>query len=160
MRLPDLFETRTAPLYHGCYLGAALAILASGTIEDRTTHLPRPGSVYPISVTGVSLTRSRSVAERFGTVVFQFDQTRLRQRHRIVAQDFWGQSKEPSLAGGRRQGPFAEAEEFLIGPLHDAQRYVTAIFLTQRQMDWAERYHLDSAQPLLHHPLLRITHLT
>jgi hypothetical protein len=157
MILLDLLETRTAPLYHGCYLGGALRIIADATLEARTEHQPRPGSRHQATIAGISLSRSRGVAANFGEVIFQFDQDRLRRRHRIVPHDYWGHSSEPALAGGaRRQAKYAEAEEFLIGPLVDPMRYVSGIFITRRRFDWARKYHAEQSEPLLSHRLLHV----
>lgn len=156
MLVLDLLETRTAALYHGCGLGGALQIIQKNTLEDRTSHeLPISGGITQ-SVTGTSLSRSLSVAREFGDVVFEFDQGRLRQRFRLIPIDYWGRGSEPDLAGvGRRQGKYAEAEEFLVGPLTNVMRYVTALYMTQKRFDWAQKY-LEASQPLLTHPLLKI----
>jgi hypothetical protein len=154
MLVSDLTETRAASLYHGCGLGGALQIIARNTLEDRTQHELAPGSE---PVTGTSLSRSLRVAWGFGDVVFEFDQTRLRQRFRLIPVDYWHRALEPDLTGvGRRRGKYAEAEEFLIGPLTNVMRYVTAIHMTPQRLAWAMKYHQEQSQPLLTHPLLKV----
>lgn len=154
----DLIETRVASLYHGSGVGGALRIIEHDILEDRTQQkLPTGTREKRVKwITGVSLSRSLQIALTFGDVVFQLDQVRLRQRFRIIPIDYWGHAYEPELTGiGRRHGKYAEAEEFLIGPLTNVMRYVTAIYMTKKQKKWSMKYHSGS-EPLLTHPLLKV----
>lgn len=142
-----------ASLYHGSGLGGALRIIAKNTLEDRTNH-QLPGTKE--WVTGVSLSRSLLVARRMGDVVFELNQVQLRQRFRLVPIDYWGNANEPQLTGvGRRRGSYAEAEEFLIGPVINVMRYVTGMYMARKRVEWAQKY-FGQSQPLLTHPLLKV----
>ena len=157
MELIDLFEHRAASLYHGCGVGAAIHIIARNIIEDRTEHLARPGDPFRHDVSGVSFSRSYLVAKQFGDVVLQLDWRKLATRFKIEPIDYWAHSKSPEAFGlSRRFGKFAEAEEFVLGPITQAMRYVEAIHLTRKAFHRIEVGGDERVMALIRHPLLRI----
>jgi hypothetical protein len=165
MRFSEIInEGRDAPLYHGTSRQIALAIIMQGKVRARTEQ--KLHKTWDDPTLGVSLTRDLRVAlEKFGPVVFQFDQTRLVQRMKVIPWDYWGSGYEVrDVAGTRRQGQYAEAEEFVVGDIPFS--LVTAILMTENT-----RRHIQSEDringqetgsegglyaPLLRHPLLRI----
>jgi hypothetical protein len=159
MELFDLFETRIASLYHGCGIGGAVQILKANTIEDRTFQFPRPGSPFTEDVTGVSLSRSMQIAKTFGSVILQLDWPKLSQRFKIEPIDYWGHSNEVSRGiVPRRRENYAEAEEFVLGPITNLGRYLLAIHIDRKHFHrYVNNFHTDDDLGLLRrHPLLRI----
>lgn len=157
MILREIFlEGREAPLYHGAGLGGAMRIIEDNVFEARTHHIPKPGG-FTEDVFGVSLTRSFEIARYFGDIIFVLDQRKLAYRYKIVPHDFWGLSKEPQVTGiGRRRGDYAEAEEFVIGPIEQADRYIISICVLARDLKTMKHRFPDSALLLFDHPLLKV----
>ena len=128
IEMESLLEARTASLYHACGFHAAIQILGADKIEARTRHV----SAHGHDVMGVSLTRSPQFAGSWGDVVFEIDQQLLIYHHKVIPVDFWGKSNEPQLANvGRRRGAYAEAEEFVMGPINELSRMLKAIRITK-----------------------------
>lgn len=143
---------RGASLYHGSGLGGAMNIIRTDTFQASTLH-----AIGDELTGGVSLTRSPVQARTFGYVVFALDQIKLQQRHRIVPIDYWGQSREPVMVGsGRRLGRYAEAEEFVIGPIEHAEQYITAIYVERKVLDRYQKEYGEQITVLTDHPKLAI----
>jgi hypothetical protein len=156
----QIVEGRDAPLYHGCSVYAAIQMLNQNRIDARTVQLANDLRRLGEPTEGVSLARSRTIARRFGHVVLQLDQRRLAQRYRILPIDYWGLSPEVKIQDSRRHGQYAEAEEFVVGPIEPLAPLLQAIFLTPHGLEQIERRHTaewqHEAACLLQHPLLRI----
>lgn len=166
-----LREGRDAPLYHGTHLAAALEILKNDTIEARSSHetsriaalggQPSLGQTTE-AIQGVSLTRSRDQALHFefGEIVFELDQRKLSQTHKLIPFDYWsaGHLNEPSGRGHHLPHTDKnEAEEFCVGAIKPASRYITAIYMSRRRYGYnTKHYPQEVLRPLLDHPLLRI----
>jgi hypothetical protein len=147
-------EGRDAPLFHGTGFPNAVHILDDKEIEARTLQFApnRDG------LKGVSLSRSMDVSKRWGPVVFEFDQAKLAHRYRMNPIDYWGQGREPELAGeARRHGRFAELEEFIDGPIRDPERYLKAIHISVAGAKRALGFGLmaDDIRRLMKHPLAK-----
>lgn len=155
MDLSQLFERREAPLYHGTSPWTAVAILSDDQILAATGHSPsliKAQSKTPM-VRGVSLTRDIRIARRFGPVVFVLDQEALASRHKIVPVDYW--HRAPEAKHSRRRGDYHEAEEFCIGDIRPASRYVRSILISPSTKATIERDNGSFYEVLLKHPLLR-----
>ena len=131
-----LLEGRDAPLYHATGPGNALFIIENNEFKPRTSH-----SLKKVGLSdheeGISLSRNIHSARLFGDVVFELDQRKLSQNYRMIPFDYWGLSNEPENVGlGRRKERYAEAEEFVIGPIKNASRYITAIHISQRTLKY------------------------
>jgi hypothetical protein len=153
-RTASINEGRDAPLFHGTGFPNAVHILDNKEIEARTLQFApnRDG------IKGVSLSRSMDVSKRWGPVVFEFDQAKLAHRYRMNPIDYWGQGREPELAGeARRHGRFAELEEFIDGPIRDPERYLKAIHISIAGAKRAISFGLmaDEIRTLLRHPLAK-----
>lgn len=172
MKYVELIEGRDAPLYHGTYLGAALRILATDTIEARSHHesarmaglggMPSFDDDKADLIRGVSLTRSRAQALHFdfGPIVFELDQRKLARTNKLIPFAYWGAGhlSEPSVRGHRPKGVDPnEAEEFCVGAIKPATRYIIAIYYRRQQYNQDNRnFSKETLQPLLDHPLLRV----
>lgn len=173
MLLTDLFEHalldegRDSPIYHGTNWWSALEIIKRDIIQAKTIHVPKINNTYQRTVSGVSFSRDIRVSQTFGPVVFVFDQAKMVRNHKLVPIDFWGYSSE-TKNGKRRRDHYAEAEEFLIGPLKNMSRYLIEIQARWKDVDRAEleetghiklRYAddeaLDHYDALAFHPLLK-----
>ena len=138
MLLDELFEARTAYLYHGTNGMSAARILEDDKLGAHTSHLRGNLSLHATKygreerIVGVSTTRSRAFASRWGEVVFELDQVRLRQSYRLAPIDFYSDHpiKDPRY---RRE----ESEEFVISPvgIKPLSRYLTAIYINQATFD-------------------------
>lgn len=163
MLLKDIFliEGRDAPLYHGTSLGNALKIIKGNEIWGGTQHdLNRDDE----PVFGVSLTRSKHLAQGFAGnngVVFELDQAKLVQNHKLVPIDYWAfhNPKKKSLRG---LGPHVggdryEYEEFCVGSIEPLNRFLKAIHMTGKGYRRAEtEYAWNAVQELLDNPMLRV----
>ena len=130
-------EGRDAPLYHGTSVADAVEIINTDEMEARTPQVHM--GLFPQKpkhvVKGISLSRNHRVASQFGPVVFEFDQRKLVHRHKIIPFQFAdseiagypkaiaARSTEGSVTGAYS----AESEEFVIGPIRDVDKYITAI---------------------------------
>lgn len=138
-------------LYHSTDVDMAIQILDQNRIEDRTSHAEslrlrldrlgvRPSEVQSGEttawregtkwITGVSLTRSLPFARSWKKVgvVLALDARALRSRHRLIPMTYYARHQEntPSMP---------EAEEFLLGPLKDVKRYLSAIYISKFTLD-------------------------
>src|ERR1700693_5067038 len=110
---PTLAEGRyngTALLYHSSDPSNALLIISSGNIEPRTT-----ATIDGHKVNGVSLTRSRWFAIAYNSVIFGFDEQKIRRCYRRKLVPYVDSTLDVISevnADWRR-----EAEEFLTAPL-------------------------------------------
>jgi hypothetical protein len=165
-----LVEGRDAPLYHGTHLGAALEILRTNRIKANSYHEPSRlaglGGMPSFdknadSVTGVSLTRSREQALHFdfGEIVFELDQRKLSYTHKLIPFDYWGAGhlNEPNMRGQPAiSGDKNEAEEFCVGPISPANKYIMAIYMNRKRHSYNTRHFAaDVLRPLFDHPLFR-----
>lgn len=157
MLICDLFEGRDAPLYHGTAFYNARRILANNTFEAKTMqdHSRTTKEIY-----GVSLTRDPRFAKTFGPVVFVLDQTKLRHNYKIMPVDYWGHSNEISMGpqSQKKKGKYAEAEEFVVGPVTNADRYIMAINIDSKSLKSYQEavINTDQLSILLDHPLLNM----
>lgn len=164
MRIDELFESvHPAVLYHCTAADSAGKIIYTNTILDNTDHnvrLPygktrtgfRPTDINKYdNVKGVSLSRNPFFARRWGSgegVVLVLDGEKLRQNYRIVPFDYYKNR--------------AEAEEFLVGPLKNVNRYLKSIVMSQKTFDELQEYDdqfIEGHKPyedILTHPLLKI----
>ena len=134
-----LTEGRDAPLYHGTSYSNAAAILAANIIEARTSQFLSGYKNRPTK--GVSLSRNWRMSGGWGPVMFELDQRVLRHNHKIVPVNY-GQE----IAA--RSTEYAEAEEFVVGPISELDRCLLAIYVTRV----AGRHNRDLMDALAQHP--------
>jgi hypothetical protein len=149
MQLNDLLETRAASLYHATGFANAVQIITDDMFRDKTEHtLPDVGSVK-----GVSFTRNFRFAFGWSFVTFEVDRIRLAQHYRLHPFNYW-QSPEKTSSDARQ-----EAEEFVIGPISKASRYITAIHIGKHR-PWDNPSAVAALKgffdPLSQHPLLKV----
>lgn len=145
---------RDASLYHETGLWSAMEIIHTDAFLDKTVHFIGNQEEF-----GVSLSRNFAWAKDWGYVVFALNQQKLRQTHKIVTIDYWAHSHEvTSGAIHRRKDRHAEAEEFVIGAIDKAQRYIVAIHVEQSVLQrWQQQYPHDKRIALLFdHPKLQL----
>lgn len=160
MKLEDLFESRSAPLYHGTSMFLASEIINHDMIAAKTSHFNHPALRAKAAkstkgtefVDGVSLTRSAMIAHRFGPIVFVLDQNKLRTKYRIEPVDYWHREDGEN----RRQYNFAEYEEFVVGPISPLHPYLKAILIDQNADHRKDGEHHPLFDIVLNHPLSRI----
>jgi len=146
-------EGRDAPLYHATSVFGALGIITADKIADKTEHSYYSEQDHGV---GVSLTRDRRMASHFGDVVFVLDQAKIAHTKKLVPIDYWGLGGEPELVGvGRRQKNYAEAEEFLIGPLAPLSKYLLGIDIS-RKLYFELARNPERNGLILNHPLLLV----
>lgn len=155
-------EGRDAPLFHGTSAYNAVEIISQNGIAAKTQQLPDGGGRRPFpkeAVSGVSLSRSIQSAAvfAFSGVIFELDQSKLVRAHRLEPMDYWGFTPDRYRTQGRRQGEFAEAEEFVVGPIPRLDRYLIAIHILKPTWERLKKAsNADRFAPLLDHPLLRV----
>lgn len=135
-----LFEGPDAPLYHGRSAEHALGSLRSGAISGRTKQVVNGREVWGVSATrsprfhavdsgdGSISSYGRKGVNVFGTC-FVLDQTRLRQKFRIIPLD-WYATNDVTGKGFVSAQPRIESEEFIIAakiPL--IRTYVTKLLV-------------------------------
>jgi hypothetical protein len=172
MRIQDIIEgVNDDFLYHATEIETAVKILDQNKIEARTSHTEnlrlrfdkigvRPSEIQSGEtsrwVNGVSLTRSLLFAKSWKPwgVVFAFDIRALRARHRITPVTFYARHQENT-------SNIPEAEEFLIGPINNMARYLTAVHISRATIDAItnKTVPFDDIEPedyedLLNHPKL------
>lgn len=174
--MPTLLEifdvneaVRAGVLYHGTDPDNCELILANNRISGLTSHkafrqrtINNVTKPVPVgfrdrdidkfeSVSGVSLTRDPNFARRWKSgqgVVLCLDETKLRQRYRMVPYDYYGNR--------------AEAEEFVVGSITDLSKYLISIEASEELVkDMAEDNELYAPgdgrySMLMDHPLLRV----
>ena len=144
-------------LYHGTSPNSAIKIIRDNCIAANVDHTMYSGEP------GVSLSRSFKVAHHFGDIIFALDKTKLAYNKKIKPVDYWGLSLEPEMIGsGRRQGKFAEQEEFVIGSIKPLDRYLVRIDISGRKynylkgmMNYDREMHAWMTE-ILDHPLLHV----
>jgi len=160
-----LMEGRDAPLYHGTHYIPAIRILEQNAIQADTVQRIMD---YLHDERGVSLSRLRNSALKFGEVLFVLDQTKLSHNFKIYPVDFFAYSAEPENRGqGRRQGDYNEAEEFVAGSIEPLSKYLLEIQISigayrailrsrydEHHRDHQQHWNYDI---LLKHPLLKVT---
>jgi hypothetical protein len=117
---------RDAMLYHSTYPEYAGAILASNTIKGSTASARHEkGGVF--DQPGVSLTRDLSLATHWSDpgVVFALDQRALAQNYKLLPRNYWGGAKGDKFTRG-------ESEEFVPGNITNLNKYIRAIFMTDK----------------------------
>lgn len=137
-------EGRDASLFHGTNIANAEKIIKANTIDAATLHRERlfRGTRTPYRqdngmYSGVSLSRSLSVSQRFGDVVFELDQAKLTHNHKIVptqyifAHDSSGQKGARSVTSDEYKIYANEHEEFVFGPIRNLDRYLKAIWISK-----------------------------
>jgi hypothetical protein len=161
-----LEEGRDAPLYHATYTEAAAKILKDGVLMGVTKHkLPNA------TVAGVSLSRDLKTATNLAyhefnhntVVVFELDQRKLAQRHKIkplnfYMTNFWKQEERAGQPARYQNSNFFfgkrnnEYEEFVLGDIKNVDKYIKKIHSTSNlTTERIEKY------PNLHnHPKLFI----
>lgn len=142
MNLVDLMEGRDAPLYHATSINGAMAILKADKLSPTVKH--RIPNMYDgEEVKGVSLTRNYHFSrdwgtERFGMnfCIFEINQSVLSCNYKIIPIDFWYNSlyDEEFYDGNydgnkRRQGIYAEAEEFVVGAIEPLNHLISSIII-------------------------------
>lgn len=149
MRLHDILRLNEGVndnlLYHATEVDTAIQILDQNMIEARTSHSEslrlrldhlgvrkseiRSGPTQQW-IEGVSMTRSLPFARSWKKVgvVLAFDARALRSRYRLIPMTYYARHQEntPSMP---------EAEEFLLGPLKDVNRYLSAIYISKFTLD-------------------------
>jgi hypothetical protein len=145
-----LEEGRDAPLYHGTYAEAADEIIKDNTMIAYTNHGRKVTSFSyysknfrgKVEQDGISLTRDIRFAWSWnGQVVFELDQRKLAQTHKIVPIKIEG-----VLRGKNRNAFMHMAEEFVIGPIKNFDKYLIRIHLKK---EWTY------PESLLKHPLIK-----
>ena len=181
MKIKDLLlltESKSAPLYHATQAGEASEIISDNKLYGYTIH-----TINDTDYKGVSLTRSLQFAKNWvgnvygnGGVIFELDQEKLNQKYKIVPIDYFStssRSKDPKDA--RRQGKFAEAEEFAITPkIDNLDQYIVHILIVANiANEWKQRLEqeksggkdycvsftkrrCDDIRTILNHPKLKI----
>lgn len=148
-----LMESKSAPLYHAATLMNAGNIILSNTLMPNTNQniTGLPGSKQnknTKAVAGVSLTRSLQFAKTFDNIsddhriIFVLDQEKLNQKYKIRPVDFF--TTNPAADDMRpyalrRKGPYAESEEFVIGPINGLDKYITKIIITKAAEMFAQQ---------------------
>lgn len=145
-------EGRDAPLYHGC------------TMRNAEYNLMNNGIFgYSAYGRGVSLTRNKNFAQSWGPVVFELDQSKLIQNHKIRPYNFFGDPKvddsphRTTRAKGilNKKSQFVnQSEETVPNDIKPLDRYITAIYLADYVLDDAIKHGTDDdkVQLILAHP--------
>lgn len=160
-------EGRDAPLYHGTSTFNARQIIKYNIFEARTQHvghlLGNPDSPHknvskhPIpernTYNGVSFSRNFEKSKSFGDIVFEVDQSKLVQNYKIRPVQWFSST---SIMRNARTSKYAkigmstESEEFVLGSIKNADKYITAIWFP----DDDERYRIHNPD-ILSHPLAK-----
>lgn len=136
-----LTEGRDAPLYHGCSLYNAEYNLRNNGIFAFTQY-----------GRGVSLSRSKAFSSQWGPVLFELDQTKLIQNHKIKPYNFFGDPKvdpNPDTVARTKGSLYKKAtfmnqfEEAVPGDIKPLDRYLTAIWIADYILDNAVNHGTD-----------------
>lgn len=159
MRIIELIEglPQGGTLYHGTDVMSAARILYQDELSGRTDHLiwlkgtAKNQTLDAQGFQGVSLTRSLRFAQDWkgsAGVVFEFDGSRLRARHRLIPTDYYHDRRE--------------AEEFLVGSIKPVSAFLTHLYMSPATQSYCVEHdeeliegHKDYEQ-LLNHPLLKV----
>ena len=139
-----LMEAREAPLFHGLHAHYAITAFMRDRLEGKTEHSSRnlmvDGGEKPYAVRGLCLSKSFKVSSEFGSVIFEFDQSKLSSRFRIipVSDMFFAGRGHADGSGGH------EAEEFLVGNISPLSKYLIAIHV---QKDRFEQQYRNFGKP-------------
>lgn len=137
MLVRDLFESRSAPLYHIMEFEKATNVFETDVMPARWEHLiPKVGKVM-----GNSFTRNKQFKDRL--VRITVDQARLAQNHRIIPVDgerifrhTYKSAEDPNpergeltlgARGDREMNRTPLSEEFVVGDIKPLHRYLTSI---------------------------------
>lgn len=142
-----LIESRSSPLYHGTNNIIAREIiktnkvkgltLQSSSVFQSTADKNRFGSKLGSGVRGVSLSRSFNVSKRFGNIIFEFAQDKLIQRYKIKPINHWNSYSAIAAdnykdeARSQKHQNDNEFEEFLLGDILDASKYIKTIWVPE-----------------------------
>lgn len=139
-----LTEGRDAPLYHGTPMDTAAYILKRDMIEARTLHHGagfegkswNASKVSSGEVSGVSLTRNLRMAKVFGSVVFELDQRKLTQTHKIMPYNYFNRATMDGSSGARslpdNKYKATEAEEFVRGSIKNLDKYLITLWVHEK----------------------------
>jgi len=148
MKIIELLESRSAPLYHTTSYTQLFSILKENKLKGNTKH-----TMNDKQYQGVSLTRDLDFAKWWSReqlanvgIILQLDQNKLRQRYKIMPIDYFqttaqedpafGTSEKLGFEKKRRTNIYAEAEEFLIAnEISNLDQYIQAILLPQKSAD-------------------------
>jgi hypothetical protein len=143
-----LEEGRDAPLFHATSLDSLNQILKGNIVKAWTTQ-----NINKKRIDGVSLTRDFRFAKNWAmktpfkmarSCVIEFDQRKLSQRYKIVPFNYSLMS-----SGAAREMNNSEAEEFVIGPIKDPNKYINKIHFTDNIF-----YNTEASKEVLNHPKL------
>jgi hypothetical protein len=150
MHIDSLFEVAAARLYHATNFFNALQIIETNVLMAKTEHdLPAIGMV-----TGVSLTRNWAYAKDWSALALELDRHKLAHRYRLIPFNYWHRGNERPQGYGRQ-----EAEEFVIGPVTQVDRYLIAIHISHKTMGFLQQRNADAKgryDAILQHPLLKV----
>lgn len=163
LKLMQLLENNRANLYHATTLRNILNILDENRIEAKTTHTLSGvhynyKSIFPIrdksnphvaqdgKIKGVSLTRSFAFARSWSEIILELDANKLKHNHKIINYSYY---QTPN---------YDEAEEFIIGPINNLDKYLVSIYIPDYRYKALKSYDTTGYyKPLLKHPLLKIS---
>ena len=111
-----LTESHSAPLYHSTGFYNADQIIKTNRMNANTLLRYK-------NIRGVSFTRNLEFARHWSDIILVFDQEKLRHNYKIIPYNFYGSNY--TLDRTTRK----EAEEFIIGPVENANRYITDIYM-------------------------------
>lgn len=156
MKLIRLLTENRANLYHGTSIDNLYDILSMNVLLSKTSHMVRQGKSFRPDdvdsfgyVEGVSLTRSKRFAQDWVSnegAVLELDGNRLKQKHRIIPLDYYGNRRE--------------AEEFVVGSIRNLDQFLIAIHLSQDTLEWLKEQ--DEIFPdggydeIINHPKLKV----
>lgn len=181
MRFKEIIDEAVTDdyLYHATYVENADKIIRSNKIEARTFHtenkhlrfnligikpadIKPPGTMSFIpnreSIQGVSLTRSLPLARSwipYG-IVLVFDRKMLMTKFRLVTLTYYEHRNRATFGES-----LSEAEEFLLGDLTNIERYLRAIYISQKTANAVKNKiepfeDAESTTNIMNHPLLTI----
>jgi hypothetical protein len=132
-------EGRDAVLYHGTGLSKIFGILKTNTLNANTQHdMKDYGKGYygTQKLNGVSLTRSKKIAEKFGDIILEIDQIKLSQNKRIIPIDYFASGQyyasgqydlNTETARSKNATNFVEAEDFVVASITHLPKYLIAV---------------------------------
>ena len=149
-----LEEGRDAPLYHATSLNKALNIIKQGEIKAYKEH----GD----TILGVSLTRNFKFAVNWNLeteegAIFELDQRKLSQRHKIKAHNFFSKKKStryPENANGLNPQDMNEYEERIMGSVKNVDKYISKIHIDHRDYTYYKKLNDTFYEKIITHPLL------
>lgn len=153
-----LEEGRDAPLYHGTQFKNVFSILKQDMIKGSPIAIKHP--VFKHSkklVKGVSLTRNIRFAMKNFSVVLEFDQRKLAQRHKLkpfsyFLNDLVDKTREKEGDNGIGREGWNEYEEVVLGDIKNMSRYLKHIHINE----WTVKDMPDSYKSILDHSKINI----